>query len=176
MTLIKDSRCLRYTGIFCLLFFTLAFSGCGLFKPPVVNIPPPPPPPKPTIVKGMIDVDKGVNADPKGKPSPLVLRVYELKTLDAFNKADFDTLYQNDATTLAGDIQLRDEKIVRPGDQITIAAREAQKDTHFIAVFAAYRDLDHSTWRAALPVTPHVVTAFVVNVAPLAVTIKEGAP
>ena len=170
------NNCVR--GVACsLLLFSLV--GCGLFKPPVVNIPPPPKPPdppKPTIIKGKIDVSPSVNPDGKGRPSPVVFRFYELKTLDGFSKADFDKLYQDDATALAADLQLREEKVVRPGEQIVIAPREVQKDTHFLAAFAAYRDLDRSNWRATFPVPLNMTTPIVVKVGELAVTISEDKP
>ncbi len=159
-----------------MLVLVAGLAACGLFKPPVVNIPPPPKPPdppKPTIIKGKIDVAPGVNPDGKGKPSPVVFRFYELKTLDGFSKADFDKLYQDDANVLAADLQLREEKIVRPGDQIPIAPREVQKDTRFLAVFAAYRDLDRATWHATFPVPLNATTTIVVKVGELAVSIVE---
>lgn len=159
------------------LLFVL--SACALFKPPVVNIPPPPKPPdppKPTIIMGKIDVSPMANPDGKGNPSPVVFRFYELKTLDGFAKADFDKLYQDDASTLAADLQLREEKIVRPGDQILIAPREVQKDTHFIAAFAAYRDLDRAYWRATFPVPLNMTTSIVVKVGELTVSIVADKP
>ncbi len=162
----------------CTLLF-LSLAGCALFKPPVVNIPPPPKPPdppKPTIIMGKIDVSPRANPDGKGKPSPVVFRFYELKTLDGFSKADFDKLYQDDASALAADLQLREEKIVRPGQQIDIAPREVQKDTRFLAAFAAYHDLDRSNWRASFPVPLNATTPIVVKVGELAVTIAEDNP
>ena len=158
------------------IVFVLMLVGCGLFKPPVVNIPPPPKPPdppKPTIIKGKIDVSPTANPDGNGKPSPVIVRFYELKTLDAFAKADFDKLYQDDAQVLAADLQLREEKILRPGEQIVIPPREVQKDTHFLAAFAAYRDLDRSTWRTVFPVPQNLTTTIVLKVGTLAITIAE---
>ena len=158
------------------ILLVLMLVSCGLFKPPVVNIPPPPKPPdppKPTVIKGKIDTAPTANPDGNGKPSPVVVRFYELKTLDAFAKADFDKLYQDDAQVLASDLQLREEKILRPGEQIAIPPHETQKDTRFLAAFAAYRDLDHSTWRAVFPVPQNVTTTIVLKVGTLAISIVE---
>jgi type VI secretion system protein VasD len=150
----------------------LTIAGCGLFsKPPAVVKPPPP-----TVVKGKIEVSLKSNPDGNGKPSPVVVRIYELKDASSFAKADFDKLYPEDAQVLAADLLLREERILRPGEQHVISPREVQKDTRFLAVFAAYRDLDRATWRAVLAVPQNRTTTFTVNVGALAISLVEDKP
>ena len=39
---------------------------------------PPPPPPKPTVIQATIETRPTSNPDARGRPSPVVLRFYEL--------------------------------------------------------------------------------------------------
>ena len=54
-------------------------------------------PPKAVI---RISSDPDINPDMNGRPSPIVLRIYALKSDDIFNNADFFALYENDASIL----------------------------------------------------------------------------
>jgi type VI secretion system protein VasD len=88
-----------------------------------------------------------VNTDDRGRPSPIVVRIYELKSDAAFKDADFHTLQTKDKTVLADDAVKRDDLLLRPGEHRTIV-RPADPTTTAIGVLAAYRDLPNSIWRA----------------------------
>jgi type VI secretion system protein VasD len=96
-----------------------------------------------------------VNPDDQGRASPIVVRVYELKTDNAFKAADYISLQDKDKTVLTDDLVKRDEFVLRPGEHQTIR-RVADASTTILGVLAEYRDLPHSVWRAAylLPETP----------------------
>lgn len=107
--------------------------------------------PKPTQVSGGITASATVNPSVSKRPSPLLVRVYELKTANAFNAADFVSLYQRDQAELGADVVSREEMTLQPGEKRPYSKTLAA-DTRFIAVFAAYRDLEHARWRAVVPV------------------------
>lgn len=132
------------------------FGGCA--KPP-----PPPAPPPPTIIKAMLTADATVNPDSRGRPSPIILRLYELKTAAAFNRADFFSLWDREKETLGTDLVARDEVQLRPGESRTIE-RPADPDAQQLAVVAAYRDLERADWRGAVVLKPHQVNAVAVVV------------
>ncbi|MDR2625653.1 MAG: type VI secretion system lipoprotein TssJ [Zoogloeaceae bacterium] len=94
-----------------------------------------------------------LNLDLKSRPSPMIVRVYELKSDATFIQADFFSLQNNDRATLTEDLLARDEFIVRPGDRLTIR-RKAHPQVGAIGVLAAFRDLPHSTWRATFRLPP----------------------
>jgi type VI secretion system protein VasD len=95
-----------------------------------------------------------LNSDAKSRPSPMIVRVYELKSEAVFTQADFFSLQNNDRATLTEDLLARDEFIVRPGDRRTLIRRKAHPQTGALGVFAAFRDLPHSTWRATFRFSP----------------------
>ncbi|MGB7990462.1 MAG: type VI secretion system lipoprotein TssJ, partial [Candidatus Methylophosphatis roskildensis] len=45
--------------------------------------------PKPTVITATIDAAATVNPDANGRPSPIVMRMFELRSIAAFNNADF---------------------------------------------------------------------------------------
>ncbi|WP_235023335.1 type VI secretion system lipoprotein TssJ [Caballeronia glebae] len=123
----------------------------------------PPPPPAPTIVRLSVTALGGVNPDRSGRPSPVVVRVYELKTTAAFDSADFFTLYGRDQATLGGDLNAKNEYVLRPGDSRSVE-QTVQPGTKFVAVVAAYRDIERSRWRASAPVPPNQTTLMNVRI------------
>ncbi|MDR5836974.1 type VI secretion system lipoprotein TssJ [Caballeronia sp. LZ034LL] len=114
-----------------------------------------PPPREPLKLDVAIRASSTVNPDDQKRAAPILVRVYELKSLDAFNEADFQSLQDKDKTVLAADLVARDQFMLRPGESRRIA-RNAQGATTALGVIAAYRDLPHAVWRATtlLPATP----------------------
>lgn len=122
-----------------------------------------PPPPPPTAVKVSVAVLAAANPDSKGRPSPVLVRVYELKSTAAFDSADFFTLYGKDQATLGADLNAKNEFLLRPGENRSFE-QIVQPGTKYIAVVAAYRDIERSRWRATAPVPPNKTTALAVKV------------
>ncbi|MCW7540741.1 type VI secretion system lipoprotein TssJ [Aquabacterium sp. A7-Y] len=103
--------------------------------------------PKPTQVEIQLVGTADVNPDTRNRPSPVMVRVYELKTPAAFESADFFSLFDKDRETLAADLNTRDEFVLQPGQNLSLK-RIAKPDTRFVAVLVAYRDLENARWRA----------------------------
>ena len=92
-----------------------------------------------------------LNPDLSGRPSPLVVRIYELKTPAIFQNADFFSLYEFDRETLGLDLVNQEEILLTPGQQTDVKAA-LSRDTNYLAVMAAYRDIEGSNWRYVMPV------------------------
>ncbi len=128
----------------------------------------PPPKPVPTFLNGSIQVSAQVNPNSNQRPSPLLLRVYELKAVAAFNEADFVSLYQRDQAELGNDFVAREEFVLAPGE--TKAFQKAlAPDTQFLGVVAAFRDLDRSKWRSVVAVDPKKSQQVVIKASALAI-------
>ncbi|MQR02105.1 type VI secretion system lipoprotein TssJ [Glaciimonas sp. GS1] len=91
------------------------------------------------------------------RATPVMVRIYELKSDKAFQDADYFSLKDNDKTKLGEDLLVKNEYILRPGDSQTIV-RKSSPDTVAIGVLAGYQDLSHSVWRVVykLPKAPDV--------------------
>ncbi len=93
-----------------------------------------------------VEATSGVNPDTSLRPSPIKVRIYELKDPGSFAEADYFSLDTTDKVTLAADMLAKDEFILRPGESRTIE-RKSNAQTTAIGVLAGYRDLPNSTWR-----------------------------
>ena len=144
------------------LGLSLALSGCA--KPPLPpSPPPPPPPPKPTVFQVKMTVAPNVNPDLRGRPSPVVSRLYELKSLALFQTADFLSLFDRDKDFLGNDLVAKEELVLQPGEARQFT-RELHNETRFVALIAAYRDIERSRWRVSMPVPLHETTMVTIKV------------
>ena len=98
----------------------ITLTGCGFFKDKT-----PPPPPEPTIVAVEFIAEGDINPDSQGRPSPLVIRIYQLKYYEAFKNVDYDALYDDDAAVLGNELIAKKEIILQPGQQKTVLLKES---------------------------------------------------
>jgi len=107
-------------------------------------------PPKPVTTKLAIAAAADINPDSDGRASPVVLRVYQLRTDAEFTGAQFFALYDNEKGALAASLVARDEFTVLPG-QDDQRVYPIAPDTRFLGVLAAFRD-PAAQWRTLAPV------------------------
>lgn len=98
-----------------------------------------------------------VNPDLHGRPSPVVVQLFELKHPVAFENADFFTLYGHAEQALPKDWVSSEELELRPGEQVALKLR-SEPQSRYVGIIAAYRDLPHVQWRWVLPLAPQQVT------------------
>src|SRR5215831_12704655 len=88
--------------------------------------------------------------DASGKPSPVIVRVYQLKGDTAFSGADFFALFDDDMKVLGPELIGREEYVLTPSENRTVELA-VQKTAKFIGVMAAFRDIRNSQWRVVVP-------------------------
>ncbi|MGY2374110.1 type VI secretion system lipoprotein TssJ [Pseudomonas sp. SDO524_S393] len=94
-----------------------------------------------------------VNPDLHGRPSPVVVQLFELRHPVAFEHADFFSLYERAEQTLPKDWVSSEELELRPGEQLSLKLG-IKPHTRYLGVLAAYRDLPHVQWRLVIPLAP----------------------
>lgn len=124
--------------------------------------------PKPAQVAGTIEASTQLNPSASKRPSPVLVRVYELKSAASFNSADFMSLYERDQQALSTDLLGRDEYLVAPGESKKFNKTLAP-DTRFIGVVAAFRDLERSRWRSVVAIQPGQKQQLLIRAAELSV-------
>lgn len=92
-----------------------------------------------------------LNPDLNGRPSPIVLRLMELKHPVAFENADFFSLYQRPKEALAPDLVTLEELELRPGETRELKV-SVQEGSRYVGVLAAYRDLPEANWRYVIAI------------------------
>jgi type VI secretion system protein VasD len=128
-----------------------------------------PPPPKPTVVSATVQASANVNPDSRKRASPVVVRVFELKSSAAFDAADFLSLFERDQATLAAEMGSREEFTLRPGDSKPWEKTLAP-DVRFIGVIAAFRDIERARWKVLVPVKPNMRNVVTIKADDITVT------
>ncbi|MBU6956141.1 type VI secretion system lipoprotein TssJ [Pseudomonas sp. CVAP len=98
-----------------------------------------------------------VNPDLNGRPSPIVVRLIELKHPVAFENADFFSLYERAKESLSPDLVASEELELRPGETAEFKL-SVDSGSRYVGVLAAYRDLRETQWRYVVQVTPADLT------------------
>ncbi|WP_129525777.1 type VI secretion system lipoprotein TssJ [Achromobacter agilis] len=96
--------------------------------------------------------DPKVNQNASGRPSPVQVTIYELKSASIFESRDFFTLQGDAHAALGAELLNVDQVILRPGET-KVVQYPGNAEARVIGVVAAYRDLEQSKWRllVALP-------------------------
>ena len=102
-------------------------------------------------------VDADINPDDSNTPSPLFIRMYELKSKKMFSKTDFIDLYERDKKMLGADMIAKQKlRRIKPGED-----REEHfvldKKTRFIGLYAEFLQYRNSSFKLIIPVVPHDV-------------------
>lgn len=122
-----------------------------------------------TKIGGLLDLDtdldltfkaaKNINPDESDSPSPLYIRMYELKSAKRFKEANFIDLYENDKQVLGSDmLAKRRLKRLIPGEK-------REKDyvlnskTHYVGLFAEFQNYKNAIFKVIIPVDPTNVIA-----------------
>lgn len=92
-----------------------------------------------------------LNPDLNGRPSPIVVRLMELKHPVAFENADFFSLYQRPKEALTPDLVTQEELELRPGETRELKL-SVQEGSRYVGVLAAYRDLPEANWRYVIAI------------------------
>jgi type VI secretion system VasD/TssJ family lipoprotein len=98
----------------------------------------------------LVQAQRSLNTDARNASASLAMRVYVLRDASGFEKASFDSLYDDDEATLAPNVLVRESLHLRPGE-VRELALELSGDARAVAVFGAFREIEHSQWRAVLP-------------------------
>lgn len=119
----------------------LTVAACGMMREP------------PTAMAFTVVADNTINPNEAGEPSPVLVRIYDLKNPGVFQQATLFELLDNDQERLGADMVGRRELEVKPGDSATFD-RETSSDTRYVGIVAAFRNIETANWRGVAEVEP----------------------
>ncbi|MDJ0656468.1 MAG: type VI secretion system lipoprotein TssJ [Xanthomonadales bacterium] len=149
----------RSIFVLLLAFLALCVSGCASK-------------PKPTELEAVVRVATNVNPDRSGRPSPVVMWLYELKATAKFLSADYFALAARDSSFMSGEVVNRSEYQLGPGELLDFSA-EIDPGAAHVGVVVAFRDLENARWRGVFDLTPNRRNRIEIRVDRLAVSIQE---
>ena len=120
---------IRLLTLFCTLFFLFSCASA----------------PKLRVLEGGIVTSPDLNPDHNSRPSPVVLRVYQLNTKENFVNADFFSLYDDAQTFLAKDLISVEERELLPGARYEYDL-ELDPETNYVGIVVAFREIDKAQW------------------------------
>jgi type VI secretion system protein VasD len=115
-----------------------------------------------TKVGGLLDLDtdlklsfiveKNVNPDDSKVSSPVIVRMYELKSTKAFDNANFIDLYERDSEIL-GKTMITEQalKPIQPNEDST-AKFVLSKGTKYIGLYAEFLQYEDAKYKVIIPV------------------------
>ena len=110
------------------------------------------------------NVESDINPDENKTPSPLFIRMYELKSPKLFKKANFIDIYEQDKAILGADfVDVQKLRRLKPGED-----REnsfvLKKDTKYVALYAEFLEYKNARYKLIIPVVQHDVIGTTINV------------
>lgn len=144
--------------------------GCGSDEEPP---PAPPPPPMPTVVSVTLKAAPDVNPTESGEARPLSVRVLRLASVDDFLETGFFELDSDTKGVLGGDLIAEDTFTLAPG-ATQIYQRQFENDARFVAIMAAYRDIESANWRGFFDVPRNQTTLLTADLKATGLSLREA--
>ena len=95
---------------------------------------------------------QALNQDDSGEALPVVVRVYQLRGKDKFQRATFRELWKNDRELLEGDLLDRKELTVHPDSETLLDLDlDVKHGAAFFGVMALFRKPDVTSWKELIP-------------------------
>jgi type VI secretion system protein VasD len=94
----------------------------------------------------LLSASNDVNPDINGRPSPVVLRVFQLRGAAEFTSAEFAALYSHEKEALGVNLVAIEEFELHPGENLEIRLPMV-RDTRYLGAIAAFRDINAAQWR-----------------------------
>ena len=111
-----------------------------------------------------------LNPDINNRPSPVVIRIYELKSLGIYTESDFYGLFEDYESILGEDLISSEQFHLNPGDT-RIVKNSIAPETQYIAVIAAFRDINRAMWRDSIIISPEEAAQLLIFVDELSISV-----
>ena len=97
-------------------------------------------------------VDANINPNESGRPSPLFIRMYELKSNKMLKNAHFLDIFENDKEALGADLVVKYKlKLIQPGEN-RIDQFVLEPETKFIGLYAEFLNFKTAKYKLIIPV------------------------
>lgn len=120
-------------------------------RPPVTSASPVPPPRPAQAVAAPAETE--ATELPATVSYPVSVRIFALRHRFTFDRADFQSLVNDDATALGAALVTKWEFVVPPGGKVDFNDTVAP-DTTFIGAIGVFRDPSGLTWRTGIEIEP----------------------
>lgn len=120
-----------------------------------------------------VAASQDVNPDASHRPSPIVVRIYQLRSGAALDQSDYFKLTGDPKAALGDTLVAHDQALVTPGQTRSLPLK-LDPATQLIGVVAGFRDIDRARWRTSVAVDPASTRSVAITVGAAEVTAKAG--
>ncbi|MCI2283413.1 type VI secretion system lipoprotein TssJ [Colwellia sp. MSW7] len=99
----------------------------------------------------LISAASDINPDIEGKPSSVIVRVYQLTNKINFENANYNELFESNHNALGTEFITLNEYFVDPDSKNDVDLKISE-NAKFIGVVVGYRSVDMVTWRTVMKV------------------------
>lgn len=92
-----------------------------------------------------IAASDNINPSSTNAASPVVVKIFQLKDDETFNRSDFFGLYLQPKQTLGDDYVEQKEVVIAPGETKEIKL-PLNSNAHYLSVLVAYQNIDQAKW------------------------------
>ena len=113
-----------------------------------------------TTVEGVLDIDfrlrifcdETINPDDSKVPSPVIVRMYELKSSKSFEKANFIDIYERDLEVLGKSmIKKQILKAIKPSENTKVNF-VLNKDTQYVGLYVEFLQYENAKYKVIIPI------------------------
>ncbi len=133
----------------------------------------PGPPPRETPTKITVRADANINPNQSGVPSPVVIKLYDLKAQTNFMARLLRAVRQRHCR-LGPEMLSKEVVEIVPGTTQEVD-HTITGDVKYLGVIAGFRDISSAQWRSIVELTPAKTNYLLVTVTSLAVTVELNA-
>ncbi|MEO8341651.1 MAG: type VI secretion system lipoprotein TssJ [Nitrospirota bacterium] len=109
----------------------------------------------------VLTATQAVNQDDSGEALPVLVRVYQLKGKDKFQRATFTELWKKDKELLEGDLLDRKELTMHPDSETVLDLDlDVKQGAAFFGVMALFRKPDVMSWKELVPAEASSLSPF----------------
>lgn len=121
------------------------------------------------IVK--LSAAENINPDNNGRPSPIVVLIYELSALREFDSQDFFDLYDDASSTLSNTMIKTHELEITPNSSL-INQIILQENTKHLGIILAFRDINKAQWKYDIKLPTEKESEIFINVGKLSASVE----
>lgn len=118
------------------------------------------------------EVAENINPDINGRPSPVVVKVFELSSRTLFDNQDFFALFDDAESVLGPDLISKTEFDFEPDSQYEHSL-SLSPGVRYAGILVAYRDIDTASWREVVAIDPTNYEVFNIHVGELSVFVSN---
>lgn len=124
----------RFFSCAVMVMIAIAMSGCATRTA------------KPYVIRAQIAASLDVNPNREGRPSPVRVRIFQLREAGAFVAADYWALADAEQATLGGNLVQRLEQDLTPGEKREFELKIAP-EANALGVVAEFANYRNAQWR-----------------------------